>query len=235
MATPNYNELVTVPSVRHFLDIIARSEGTLNKGDNGYNVLFGGNTFNSYAAHPNVETAFTQTDGKKNVSSAAGRYQILTPTANELSNQLGLKDFSPVSQDKMALALINQHGALDDVLTGNYEQAINKLGNVWASLPSSNYPQPKNTMEQVLGNQTVPTQPVMQNGQQMLAVPTNDAEVQYMNSFEQAGHSPAVQAALTQALGHVTAARTALAQNNQLFDALPTDLDGELMDLIKQA
>jgi hypothetical protein len=38
-------------NVRAFLDMIARAEGTAHLGDRGYNVLFGGRTFGSYADH----------------------------------------------------------------------------------------------------------------------------------------------------------------------------------------
>jgi muramidase (phage lysozyme) len=39
--------------------------------------------------------------------------------------------------------LIQRSGAMDSVQKGDYQTAINKLGGVWASLPSSKYNQPK--------------------------------------------------------------------------------------------
>jgi hypothetical protein len=46
-----------------------------------------------------------------------------------------------------AIALISGRGALDDVLNGNYQSAIGKLGSEWASLPSSKYKQGKRSWE----------------------------------------------------------------------------------------
>ena len=127
---------------RRFLDLIAFSEGTYGKGDDGYNVTFGGGTFNNgYAYHPNIQRSFTQTDGRTNSSGAAGRYQFLNSTWNGLAQQLGLTDFGRESQDKAALELIRQMGALDDVDSGNWQAAVGKLGNIWASFPSSPYHQ----------------------------------------------------------------------------------------------
>jgi hypothetical protein len=42
-----------------------------------------------------------------------------------------------------------QKGALNDVLKGNYQAAIQKLGGTWASLPSSPYAQPRKSWDQI--------------------------------------------------------------------------------------
>lgn len=127
------------PNAQNFLGFIANSEGV----QHGYNTIFGNERFNDLSRHPNVRKQFKQTDGRTNTTTAAGRYQFLKPTWDEQARRYGLKDFSPQNQDIAALALIAQRGALDDVLKGNWRGAISKLGTVWASLPSSNYAQPK--------------------------------------------------------------------------------------------
>lgn len=132
------------PNVRRFLNAIADAEGVKY----GYNTLFGNQQFGDLSQHPNIKKAFKQTDGKTNYTTAAGRYQFIIDTWNGLAKQYGFKDFSPRNQDLGAIALIAQSGALDDVLMGRYQKAAGKLGGQWASLPSSNYAQPKRTWDQ---------------------------------------------------------------------------------------
>lgn len=116
-----------------FLYMIQYSEGTV-KYKNPYNVLFGGTTFNDYSKHPNKII-----HSGKYYSSAAGAYQILKKTADSLK----MKDFTPISQDKAAIQLIKEKNALNDVLTGNFKTAVNKVKTVWASLPGAGYGQPE--------------------------------------------------------------------------------------------
>ena len=235
MAKVDYNSLRSNPNVQGFLNLLKESEGTAGKGDNGYNVGFGGSTFDSYAAHPNVSRAFQQTDGQSNQTTAAGAYQFLNSTWKDVAKAVGAKDFSPENQDKGAIELIRRSGALDNVLTGDFAGAINKLGDTWASLPSSNYAQPKRTMESLLGGGTMPSQMVSTGGQQMMAIPENDEEHDAMVAFDRAGHDDKTQSALTRALAQVTAARNQLTNAAPLFDNFPTDLDDQLLDLIDRA
>jgi muramidase (phage lysozyme) len=138
-----YMQLLNNPNARRMLDLIASAEGA----DHGYNTLFGNQRFDDLSSHPNIRKAFTQTDGKKNYTTAAGRYQFLKGTWDGLANQLGLSDFSPQSQDIGALALLAQNGALPYVLKGDFGTAIKKSGGTWASLPSSNYAQNKRSWD----------------------------------------------------------------------------------------
>lgn len=131
------------PNVRKYLDFIAQAEGVKH----GYNTMFGNERIASLGAHPNVRKEFKQTDGKTNYTTAAGRYQFLNSTWNNLAKQYGFRDFSPQSQDMGAIALIAQRGALDDVLNGNWQSAIQKTGKEWASLPSSTYKQGKRSWD----------------------------------------------------------------------------------------
>ncbi|MEL1746078.1 glycoside hydrolase family 104 protein [Acinetobacter baumannii] len=142
------------PNVRKMLNLIANTEGVKH----GYNTLFGNERINDLSNHPNIRKAFTQTDGKKNYTTAAGRYQFIKDTWDGVARQYGLDDFGPRNQDIGAIALIAQNGALDDVLKGNYQGAIRKLGGTWASLPSSTYAQPKKSWAEtnrLLGGSTM--------------------------------------------------------------------------------
>lgn len=147
------------PNVQKMLRVIGQAEGTVNsKYADPYRVGFGGRAIDSLDAHPNILADFTQTDGTKNKTSAAGAYQFLKSTWDEEANELGLKDFSPRSQDIAAINRLRKRGALDDVLNGRMDVAVSKLGNEWASLPSSPYAQPKRSqgfIEQAL-NAVIP-------------------------------------------------------------------------------
>jgi len=128
------------PNVRRFLDALSASEGTTKYG---YATAFGGGRLSSLADHPRVDHTFTQTNGRTNTTTAAGRYQFLKSTWDGLRKQYGFKDFGQQSQDLGAIALMQQGGGLDAVLSGDYNTAIAKLGRIWASLPSSTAAQPK--------------------------------------------------------------------------------------------
>ena len=52
---------------------------------------------------------------------------------------LGLKDFSPKSQDAVALQQIKERGALPMIDRGDIRQAIDRRSNIWASLPGASY------------------------------------------------------------------------------------------------
>ncbi|MFW1943481.1 glycoside hydrolase family 104 protein [Acinetobacter guillouiae] len=139
MNQQQYENLLNNSNVRKMLDLIAQTEGVKW----GYNTLFGNQKIDNLSAHPNLKKQFTQTNGKTNYTTAAGRYQFIKPTWDGLVSQLGLKDFSPRSQDIGAIALLAENGALPYVLKGDYKTAVRKSGGTWASLPSSNYAQPK--------------------------------------------------------------------------------------------
>lgn len=134
-------------NVRNFLKIIAEAEGVKY----GYNTLFGNSYIPNLAQHPNTKVPFTDKTGKLDYSTASGAYQFLYDTWERLKKQFGFKDFGGRNQDLGAIALIAEKGALNDVKAGNYRTAINKLGGVWASLPSSQYKntQPSKTWEQL--------------------------------------------------------------------------------------
>lgn len=125
----------TNPNVQQFLGIIAKAEGVKY----GYNTLFGNSYIPSLAQHPNKKVPFRKKDGTMDDSTAAGAYQFLIATWSRLKKQFGFKDFGGRNQDLGAIALIAEQGALKDVEKGDFKTAINKLGGVWASLPSSHY------------------------------------------------------------------------------------------------
>lgn len=144
-------------NVQKFLDFIGKAEGA------DYNTIVGGGKFDNYSQHPNVVGLRTA----EGPSTAAGKYQILNSTYKDVAPSLGINDFSPDSQDRIALELIKRAGALGDVQSGNYQAAVKKLGNTWASLPSSPYSQPKRStswVEKALDTFVSPAQAATNDG-----------------------------------------------------------------------
>ena len=64
--------------------------------------------------------------------------------------QLALPDFSPLSQDRLAIQLIRERGALDDIRAGRIERAISRCRNIWASLPGAGYGQREHSLEKLV-------------------------------------------------------------------------------------
>jgi muramidase (phage lysozyme) len=132
--------------------MIAVSELTarlLVLSDNGYNVLVGSTPdhprlFSSYVDHPRQLIDLPRLGIK---STAAGRYQILARFFDAYKKQLGLKDFSPASQDAIAVQMIRECGALQDIELGLLATAINKCRKRWASLPGAGYGQNENDFD----------------------------------------------------------------------------------------
>lgn len=138
-------------NLQAFLDTLAFSEGTDNGRqktmDRGYDVLVGGGLFSSYADHPRV-LVMLQKLGIK--STAAGRYQILARFYDHYKVQLKLPDFSPDSQDKIAIQLIKECRAMDDIDAGRIAEALTKCRSRWASIPGAGYGQHEHKMETLL-------------------------------------------------------------------------------------
>lgn len=152
-ATSTPAPTVRSDNVRAFLDVIAKAEGTYGYGDNGYNILFGHKTFNGYAWHPRIAKQFEDKAGRRLWTTAAGRYQFMcaSPLPNggstrvdtwtRIAKKIGLKDFSPASQDLAAIELIKERGAYQAVIDGRLGDAIYACRNEWASLPNNDYQQ----------------------------------------------------------------------------------------------
>lgn len=83
-------------------------------------------------------------------STASGRYQQLYLFWPHYRKQLALPDFSPLSQDRLAIQLIRERGALDDIRAGRIERAISRCRNIWASLPGAGYGQREHSLEKLV-------------------------------------------------------------------------------------
>jgi len=125
-----------------FLDMLAWSEGTDDDQqptkDRGYDVIVGGKLFTGYADHPRVLVNLPKLGIQ---STAAGRYQLLRRYYDAYRKSLGLADFSPLSQDLIALQQIRERRALPLIQAGKIVEAIKLVRNIWASLPGAGYGQ----------------------------------------------------------------------------------------------
>lgn len=134
-----------------FLDMLAWSEGTDNgkqrTRDRGYDVLVGGQLFTSYADHPRVLVDLPKL---RIQSTAAGRYQLLRRYFDSYRKTLSLRDFSPLSQDLIALQQIRERRALPLIQSGQVVEAIKAVRNIWASLPGAGYGQHEQKLDDLL-------------------------------------------------------------------------------------
>jgi muramidase (phage lysozyme) len=117
------------PNVVAFLRVIRERES--GQGPDAYLMVNGGGRMDGFQKHPweNVPT----TRGAR----ACGAYQFLGTTWGGLCRQYEFADFGPESQDLGAIALIQERGALQDVIAGRFEAAVGKLRSVWTSLPGA--------------------------------------------------------------------------------------------------
>lgn len=134
-----YADLLNNRNILAFLALIKYTEGA------GYQTLFGGERFTSFADHPRRRIT-RMLGGKSITSTAAGAYQFLATTWDDCAKACGLDDFSPHSQDVAALYLIDRRQALPAVLSGDWESAIAACNREWASLPGSPYGQPTKSL-----------------------------------------------------------------------------------------
>ncbi|MNM83533.1 Phage lysozyme [compost metagenome] len=138
-------------NVTAFLQMLAWSEGTDNgrqpTRDRGYDVIVGGQLFRSYADHPRVLVDLPKLGIQ---STAAGRYQLLRRYYDAYRKTLNLRDFSPLSQDLIALQQIRERRALPLIQAGRITEAIAKVRNIWASLPGAGYGQHEQKLDRLL-------------------------------------------------------------------------------------
>jgi muramidase (phage lysozyme) len=117
------------PNVAAFLKAIAAAEG------GGYDFKYG-----ALKDRPNDRWRFTDTsthpgpgiDGK---STAAGMYQITRPTWQHHGGKLGLADFSPRTQDLIAVEILRSLGVIDEIRDGRIGAAMPRVATIWAALP----------------------------------------------------------------------------------------------------
>ena len=106
-----------------FLDMLAWSEGTDNgrqkTRNHGYDVIVGGELFTDYSDHPRKLVTLNPNSNQQ----APDATSFFPCWWDAYRKQLGLKDFSPKSQDAVALQQIKERGALPMIDRGDIRQA----------------------------------------------------------------------------------------------------------------
>jgi muramidase (phage lysozyme) len=116
-------------NVAAFLKAIAVAEG--GDYDFKYGALKGKRNdpwrFSDYSTHPGP--------GKGGVTTAAGMYQINVDTWADHGGKMGLMDFSPKTQDLIAVEILRSIGVIDKIKAGDVAGAMPRSAIKWAALP----------------------------------------------------------------------------------------------------
>ncbi|MBC1218426.1 lysozyme [Nostoc sp. UCD121] len=147
VSTGSYSPHPYSPRLSAFLATIRWAETGTSEVESYRMLVFNG-TFNNFSTHP-LKKQCAPINGKNICSTAAGAYQMLDKSWYDLQPKLNLKDFSPASQDKMAIEYIRRNNALSDVEAGNFDAAVCKVGRVWASLICNSYNQNPKSLAQL--------------------------------------------------------------------------------------
>ena len=138
------------PNVSAFLTAIGKAEG------GGYDFMYGAVEgkkndpwrMKNYDTHPGA--------GQGGVSSPAGLYQINKSTWEDFGKRrLGITNFTPESQNLIAVEMLRSMGLLDAIVTGDIPAALEKSSYKWAALPSGpgkpgRYKQPYKSYEKFI-------------------------------------------------------------------------------------
>ncbi|MBD2497561.1 lysozyme [Nostoc sp. FACHB-280] len=145
--TSDYSPHLYSPRLSAFLATIRWAETGTSESESYRKLVFNG-TFNDFSTHP-LKKQCAPINGKNVCSTAAGAYQMLDISWYDLQPKLNLKDFSPASQDKMAIEYIRRNNALSDIEAGRFDTAVCKVGRIWASFPCNNYAQPQKSLAEL--------------------------------------------------------------------------------------
>ncbi len=117
------------PNIAAFLKAIAEAEG--GRYDFKYGALKGRRNdpwrFSDTSTHPGPGI-----DGK---TTAAGMYQITRATWEHHGGKLGLDDFSPRTQDLIAVEILRSLGVIEQIKAGEIAAVMPKVARTWAALP----------------------------------------------------------------------------------------------------
>jgi RHS repeat-associated protein len=113
---------------RSLLGLLRRAE------DGAYNKRIGGDTFEGNE-HPGGRKLYFRSLKKYVYVSPAGAYQITEPTYKGYKDKNIVNDFSPQSQDRIAIGIIDAYHAREEVEAADVAGASALLKEQWSSLP----------------------------------------------------------------------------------------------------
>lgn len=141
-------------NVQAALHTIRCCEGT--DSPEGYNFVFGSREDNTLrnsdlSQHPGTKYAkhYQDNAGHNIITTAAGAYQFIEGTWNNLQTKLALPDFSPPSQDLGALELLSEKNCVQRLIDGDFDYFLQQASSIWASLPGSRANQPVKSVADV--------------------------------------------------------------------------------------
>lgn len=118
-------------NVKAFLAAIAKAEGGDYHAKYGYGWAKGFQTgkwtFTDESTHPGA--------GFGGSTTASGLYQITIATWREYGGKMELTDFSPHTQDLIAVDMLRTLGVIDKIKAGDIPAAMPKAATRWAALP----------------------------------------------------------------------------------------------------
>lgn len=122
-------ELLADRNVAAFIKAIAVAEG------GGYDFKYGAVKgkrndpwrFSDYSTHPGP--------GRGGSTTAAGMYQINRVTWQDHGGKMGLTDFSPKTQDLIAVEMLRAIGVIEKIKAGDVAGAMPPAAVKWAALP----------------------------------------------------------------------------------------------------
>lgn len=140
----NFSGALASVNVRAFLRVIRAGES--NQDDDGprsgYRAMYHPTERRFWLgplSGPHPRHAQPLPDGSGRVSTAFGAYQFTWSTVQDLLGRYdGLEnEIKPWMQDCWCIALIHHEDALDDIISGHFDRALEKCRGRWASLPGS--------------------------------------------------------------------------------------------------
>lgn len=117
------------PNVAAFLKAIAAAEG------GGYDFKYGAVKGRSKDLWRFTDTSTHPGPGIDGKTTAAGMYQITRPTWQHHGGKLGLSDFSPRTQDLIAVEILRSLGVIEAIKAGKIDEVMPKVARTWAALP----------------------------------------------------------------------------------------------------